>query len=105
MAVWLPRFRLDCQKCTLLQKRSRGCVAKAEQPFFIEINGKSEQLNNCPIKLVTQTTIRMMQLYRYFKLGFLPTTGGILQQSNILLSAFEIIENEVERIKEKENGS
>ena len=105
MAVWLPRFRLDCRKCTLLQKRSRGCEAEAEQPFLMEINGQQEVLNNCPIKLVTPVTVRIMQLYRFYKQGFLPNTGGILQQSSVLLIAFDVIENEVERIKEIENAS
>ena len=104
MAVWLPRFRLDCRKCTLLQKRSRGCEAEAEQPFFIEVNGEKEVLKNCPIRLVAPLTVRIMQLYRFYKQGFLPNTGGILQQSSVLLTAFDVIENEVERIREKEDA-
>jgi len=86
-----------------MQKRSRGCTAEAEQPFFIEINGKKEELNSCPIKLVTSTTLRIMHLYRFYKQGFLPANGGVIHQSNILLIAFEIIENEVEKIKEQDN--
>jgi len=87
-----------------MQKRSRGCTAEAEQPFFIDINGEREEINVCPMRLMTPETVRMMQFYRYYKQGFLPSIGGILQQSDILLTAFEIIDNEVEKIKEQDNA-
>jgi len=70
----------------------------------MEINGKKEVIKRCPIKLITPVTIRIMQLYRFYKQGFLPNTGGILQQSSVLLTAFDVIENEIERIKEQEDA-
>jgi len=46
-----------------------------------------------------------MRFYRYYKQGFLPAEGSISKQSDILLTAFEVIDNEVEKIKEEDNGS
>lgn len=104
MAVWLPRFKLDCRTCTIIQKKSRGCEEDAAQPFTLEINGVREQLNRCPLRLITMNSARIMKYYRFFKQGFLPSTGGIGQQSQKLFDAFEIIDIEESKMMDKKDS-
>ena len=102
MAVWLPRYRLNCQKCTKGQKRYRGCEVKAEQPFLLEIDGKKEDIQRCPVKLITPESLRIIYYFKFYQKGFLPSAGSISQQSSKLLDGFDIIENELERMKQKD---
>ena len=102
MAVWLHRFRLDCQTCTIVQKRYRGCEAEALQPFYLDIKGKKEELKRCPRKLITLETMRIFRYFNYYKEGFLPFNGSVDQQSDVLFQAFEIIRSEQDKIKELE---
>lgn len=101
----MPRYRLNCRTCTEVQKRYRGCETKSSQPFILEIDGKKEEIWQCPFKLVTFETMEIMRFHRFYKEGFLPAVGAISQQSPILLDAFEIIDNEKAKIKEQENAS
>ena len=102
MAVWLPKFKLDCRTCTPVQKKHRGCESKALQPFLLEIDGKKEELERCPIMLITRTTIRIVKYHSYFEDGFLPSNGGIDNQSALLMDAFDIIDNEKHKVKEQD---
>jgi len=105
LAVWLPRFKLNCHVCSAIQKKYRGCESKAIQPFILDIDGKSEELERCPLKLITETTIRIINYYYYFKDGFLPSNGGIDNQSVLLLEAFDIIDIEKQKVSDKDAGS
>lgn len=101
----MPRFRLDCRICTKNQKRNRGCEGKPAQPFSLEVDGKKEELSLCPVNLITMDTIKMMRYHRFYKEGFLPSPGAIVQQSPAILDAFEIINNEIAKIKEQEKNA
>lgn len=102
MAVWLPRFRLNCQTCTKAQQFYRGCKAKAKQPFVLIIDGINCELERCPVTLITPFTVMMMAYYRFFMKGFLPESGGLNRQSAKLLHAFDIIGNEFDKIREED---
>ena len=101
----MPRYRLNCQICTDTQKRYRGCEAEALQPFILEIDGEREKLTRCPLTMITAKTIRIMRYHRFFRDGFLPSIGGIDQQSAKLLEAFEVIDNEKEKVREKDKDA
>ena len=102
MAVWLPRYRLNCQSCTEELKRYRGCNAPALQPFILEIDGKKEKLERCPLRLLKIWVMKAMEYYRFYKQGLLPSSGGIAQQSGVMLEAFDIIDNEMEKMRERD---
>ena len=44
-----------------------------------------------------------MEYWRFYKKGFLPSSGGISQQSAKILQAFDLIDNEIEKLKEEED--
>lgn len=102
MAVWLPRYKLNCHTCTKPQKLYRGCETKASQPFTFLLDGEEYKIACCPVKLITPFTIIIMRYHRFYQAGFLPTPGGINNQSAKILDAFEIIDNEIQRIKAEE---
>ncbi len=102
MAVWLPRYRLNCHTCTKTQKLYRGCEANALQPFTFQFDEEEYKILNCPIKLITPFTIKVMRYHRFYQSGFLPSQGGLNNQSARLLDAFEIIDNELNKIKLEE---
>ncbi|MBI5427543.1 MAG: hypothetical protein HZA02_04600 [Nitrospinae bacterium] len=43
----------------------------------------------------------MFRLYRHYKNGFLPVSGGILDQTNPFLQAMEIVESAVAEYEER----
>ncbi len=102
MAVWLPRFRLDCRTCTESQKSHRGCEAKAKQPFILTLDNEKYELWNCPVNLITEITINIMKYWMFYRQGFLPAGGGINNQSAKMLQAFEILDNEKEKIRKED---
>jgi hypothetical protein len=64
---------------------------------------EKEFLYTCPIRLITQYTLKAMEYWRFYKKGFLPSSGGISQQSAKILQAFDLIDNEIEKLKEEED--
>lgn len=102
MAVWLPRYKLNCQTCTKAQKLYRGCETKASQPFTFLLDEEEYKIFSCPVKLITPFTMKIMRYHRFYRAGFLPSPGGINSQSAKLLNAFEIIDMEFEKIRLEE---
>lgn len=61
------------------------------------INGKP--LTRCPVMLITDGTRRMMSLYTHYKNGYLPASGGIMEQTAYFYQAVEILDSWVSRIQ------
>lgn len=40
---------------------------------------------------------KLISLYRHYKNGFLPSTGGVLDQPQVFLEAMEAIETQIEK--------
>lgn len=100
MAVQLPslKMNLDCRKCTDAQKKVRGCIKKTSSPAF---NLDGENLYRCPLKLITRQSLEYVRFYNFYRDGYLPDDGGIMDQPGKFLDAVGIIENSI-REMEKE---
>jgi len=61
-----------------------------------------EDIKQCPLTLITKETIIFTKLYTHYKNGFLPATGGILEQTVQFLLAMEVIDKAVQDNREKE---
>ena len=94
----MSELKFDCRFCNDAQKKERGCIEKAHYPVF-DLDG--EQFFSCPVKMMTKTTGRMLRMYKFFKDGFLPNCGGVLEQPQRFLDAIQIIDSELSEIEEK----
>ncbi len=101
MAVWLPKFKLDCHKCSDAQKQERGCEADSQIPGMWKIG--DDEISRCPRGLVTIKTIEYLNAYIFFKQGFLPNPGGWLDQPLKFIQAMRVIEAEVMKLKEEKD--
>ncbi|MDD5108294.1 MAG: hypothetical protein PHC29_02110 [Candidatus Omnitrophica bacterium] len=101
MAVWLPKFGLDCQKCSDALKLERGCAADSNIPEMWKIG--DWEFSRCPRGLVTIKSIEYLNAYIFFKEGFLPNPGGWLDQPLKFIQAMRLIAAEVIKIKEEKD--
>lgn len=101
MAVWLPKFKLDCLKCTEALKLERGCEGDSSIPGMWKIG--DEEFSRCPRSLVTARSIEYLNAYIFFKEGFLPNPGGWLDQPLKFIQAMRVIEAEVIKTKEEKD--
>ncbi|MFH1385107.1 MAG: hypothetical protein ABIH47_09145 [Candidatus Omnitrophota bacterium] len=101
MAIWLPTFKLDCRACSEEEKRENGCREDSPIPDVWELDGWMFQ--RCPASIITVQTGRILRAYTFFKLGFLPYSGGWLEQPAKFISAIEIIEREIKKAKKEIN--
>jgi hypothetical protein len=101
LAVWLPKFGLDCQKCSAALKLERGCETDVSIPGMWKIG--NDEFSRCPRSLVTTKSIEYLNAYIYFKQGFLPNPGGWLDQPLKFIQAMRIIETEVMKLKEEKD--
>ncbi|QPJ61702.1 MAG: hypothetical protein G3M70_07305 [Candidatus Nitronauta litoralis] len=86
---------LDCATC-----HHKDCDGgKGLCPPY-EYNG--EPITGCPLNYATAETRMMMRYFKHYQNGFLPTQGGITDQPNILMRAFEILDSIVAEHREEE---
>ena len=93
MAIEVSKLNLDCRKCTKEEKKWRGCEGGAKQPYVID----GEESEFCPVRLINPMTYKYLDMYHYYKQGWLPFGGTILTQPAKLLDLFKIIEKELNR--------
>lgn len=93
----MSELKFDCKICTGAQKRERGCIEKSNVPVF-DLDG--EQFFSCPIKMITDRTSKFLRFFKFYKDGFLPNQGGILEQPKMFLDAIQIIDSELNDIIE-----
>lgn len=67
-------------------------------------NFNGEDFQGCPVKSITQQSGEFIRVYRFFKNGILPRSGGLLDQGGRYIEAMEAIDREINLIsKEKED--
>ena len=99
MAVWLGTFKLDCRRCSEQEKIQNGCVEDSPIPGVWKLY--DWEFQRCPLKLITYQSSEFLKAYKFYLKGYLPNPGGWLEQSIIFIKAIEIIEREIEKIKDR----
>jgi len=99
MAVQILDSGLECRRCTDDQKAERGCEENSPIPGYWKFD--DFETNRCPVRLVTKSSLMLIEAFLYFKQGFLPNAGGWMDQPAKLFEAFEVIEGESRKIQEK----
>ncbi len=84
-------------------RQERGCLTDAPIPGKWNIAGTHYQ--RCPIRLLTPQTLWLLRIYGHYRHGFLPTSGGLFEQSNRLLQAMEIINEEIVNLQNEVGNS
>ena len=91
---------LDCSACTESLKIDRGCEKDSLIPDRWRMDGVSFQ--RCPKKQVSLETYEYIRAYNKYQKGFLPNSGGWLEQPAKLNDVFDIIEKQLAIIEKKE---
>ncbi|MBI5789288.1 MAG: hypothetical protein HZA78_10580 [Candidatus Schekmanbacteria bacterium] len=100
VAVLLNQAEFDCRRCTKAMKVEKGCEEDSPLPERWVID--AEAYRRCPLKLVSGLSWSAIRLYQYYRQGFLPVTGGILDQSNLFLQALEIIQGSFNEVNHEQ---
>lgn len=56
---------------------------------MFEIDGT--EFKRCPVQFITQESLGALDLYRFYKDGFLPAAGGILDQPHRIMEQIRIV--------------
>ena len=91
-------MKLDCRRCSQTDKIEKGCDEDSPIPGVWKL--KEWEFQRCPLKLVTRKSLEYVLAYIYYSNGYLPNPGGWMEQPQKLLSALEIIERELEAIRQ-----
>jgi len=86
---------LDCSKCDKAHKRMRGCKEDCNQPLQFG----TELYYRCPLAIINAIDNRIIELYRLFKLGYLPFQGGLGDQPAALIDIFLLIDSEIKQLE------
>jgi len=100
LAIWAQYNDLDCQRCNNQLRKVRGCSEEVP-PRTIE----GYQITRCPWRYITYTELAYIDLFYYFKNGFLPNEGGWLKQPMKLISIITFIDNLLCEYSERKNGA
>ena len=87
-----PVFDIDCVRCGGTNPKCEVCRGSGIETFY-----------RCPVKLVTNDTIRIMKYYNFFRKGYLPVAGGLLSQTAIFLESIEFLDQEVKSLQATED--
>lgn len=69
---------------------NRGCYEDSPRPQWRDEKG--QWIKRCPIRLIDQEAETYLTFYIHYKNGYLPFSGGILQQPEKIMRAFSYIE-------------
>jgi len=86
---------VNCHSC--LKGRKIRCEYEVPGQEIWEING--QQYRGCPFKIVTRQSANFLRAFQFYRNGYLPNTGGWIDQSAKLIDAFEVIEKELHFIE------
>lgn len=75
---------MDCVRCGGADRNCKLCKGSGQEKFY-----------RCPVKRLTPDIIHFFRFYRFYKQGFLPVEGGLLDQSATFIQAVEIIDREI----------
>ncbi len=96
----------DCEACREKELyKYRGCdghrrVGKAVEPIALDRFG-SWKVDCCPRLYITKKALTAVRLWQFYKKGFLPYEGGILNQPYRVVQWFQVIDAEVSKIEEE----
>lgn len=82
-------------------KQARGCREPLTTALF---SWDGEDLYRCPVRIVTEESWQAMRLFRRYQDGFLPVTGGIMDQAPAFIRAVEVLIKEEAEIQERNDG-
>lgn len=99
MAIWAFVNGCDCSNCPESFRKVRGCYNKLPSPLIIE----GIELWHCPAKSITPYISEYINAYYFFKNGFLPNTGGWLEQPLKFNEVIVLIDRYFKKFSEKEN--
>ncbi len=89
----------NCTICTDAQKKIKGCYGDSKDIFEIE----GIRYRTCPRKLITAQTWYYLELYQYYKDGFMLNGPAIIDQPSKYLYIMRFIDAELFRLhSEKE---
>lgn len=78
-------------------QEARGCHEPAPIPVFV-LDG--EQYFRCPLRIITRETGELIRYFKFYKEGYLPVEGGMLDQSAKFVSSIEVILTEINDVKQ-----
>lgn len=99
MAVWSYANGLDCRACNKQLQDFRGCVKDAARQYEIE----GTILNRCPLRVLDERSVIMLEFYMAYKKGFLPNAGGWLDQTVRFSRSVAVIEDYSGKLQEEKN--
>ena len=82
--------------------RHKDCDGSKGASWF-EFEG--EEIRMCPITITSQNSWAVLRMYSHYKNGFLPVSGGILDQTNHFNRSMEIIDGLVQEYQNKQKES
>ena len=94
----------DCETCRERKLyRYRGCngyrrAGKAEEPIALDRFG-SWKVDYCPRLAVNRQSLRAIKLWQFYKNGFLPYEGGILNQPYRVVQWLQTIDAEFSKVE------
>ena len=100
MAIWVLRQNVSCHQCTRKDiKLARGC--DGHEPRIID--DIKIEIDRCPLKIINACSNAYLEAYNFYKNGYLPYSGGWLNQPAKFMNALHVIETEMNRIQDKES--
>ena len=90
---------VNCQSC--LSGKKAQCEFEIPGQETWELNG--EEYQGCPFKVVTRESADFIRAFNFYELGYLPNTGGWLDQPAKMLDAFEVITKELKKIEDEKS--
>ena len=95
MAVHLGSLTMNCRSC--LSGKKIQCEFEIPGQEIWELNG--EQYKGCPFRIVTRQSANFLRAFNFYRQGYLPNSGGWINQSAKMLDAFDAIEKELQAIE------
>ena len=94
MAVKVAKLGFNCRDCNEHKQVFRGCNGNPRQKL-------DWSPDICPVKQIDRNINVYFELYGHYKDGYLPYPGTIMQQPSKLLSIFNIIDSEKNKLNRK----
>ena len=90
--------KLDCRTCDDKLKEERGHYKEGIIPYIIN----KERVFRCPLMMITPLSYEYIKAFSFYEKGCFPNGVGWLNESNRYIQAMLILENEFNRIQNKE---
>jgi hypothetical protein len=99
MAVWAIAHNVDCSNCQPVFQTARGCVSDRQYPLIVE----GFETLRCPASFYNNSVGEYLQAYAQFKAGFLPESGGWLDQPIKFLDVMSLIDRLMNRFEQEKD--